>query len=119
MDASFLEFPLRIENGFVKRTGEVAAVLNLIQVMAATPRGTWAGCPEFGIRELLEESTIWRDSLSGIADRMNAALEDLGITLYRVIKAERQAAAMGSGALLVTIGAADAEGERYAVSVTI
>jgi hypothetical protein len=53
---SFLAFPLRLQNSFLLRTGEVEAVLGLIRMMAATPGGSWVGSRHFGVRDIFESA---------------------------------------------------------------
>jgi len=52
--------------------------------MANTPYGSWAGCSRFGLRELLEQSSTRPENVQVALEEMNHALEDLGITGFRV-----------------------------------
>ena len=56
----------------------------LVRVMANTPHSSWAGCPYFDLRELLEQSNARPEKLQVALDEMNRALDDLGITSFRV-----------------------------------
>jgi len=52
--------------------------------MANTPHGAWAGCPNFGLRDCFEQARV-RPELPQLAiQEANLALNDLGITNYRV-----------------------------------
>jgi hypothetical protein len=81
---SFISFPLRFQNAFLQRTGEVESVVALIRLMAATPLGSWAGCSEFGVRDIFEGARTQPDAARIAAEHMNRALEDLEIKSYRV-----------------------------------
>jgi hypothetical protein len=81
---SFIAFPLRFQNAFLQRTGEVESVVALVRLMAATPSGSWGGCPEFGVRDVFENARTQPDAAKIAAERMNRALEDLEIKSYRV-----------------------------------
>jgi hypothetical protein len=81
---SFVAFPLRLENSFLKRTGEPEAVLQLVELMARTPQGSWAGCRAFGVRDLLEGVRLKPENVRRAAQAINEALTDLGIVHYRL-----------------------------------
>lgn len=86
-----IAFPLRTQQGLLQKTDEREAYLMLLEIMARTPRGSWAGHSLFGFQEFFPEVT--RESLtpearSRITDKtvheINAVLADLGLTRYRV-----------------------------------
>jgi hypothetical protein len=52
--------------------------------MANTPHGSWTGCPQFGLRDLLEQSNSRSEKVQVAMEQINRALEDLGITNFRV-----------------------------------
>ena len=80
----FIAFPLRLDNAFLKRCEEPEAILALVRVMATTPHGTWAGSPHFGLRDWFEQART-RPELPQLAvQEINRALDDLGITHYKV-----------------------------------
>ena len=81
---SFIAFPLRLENDFLRRTDEVQAVITLIRLMAATPGGSWKGSSNFGVRDIFEGARTNPNAARDAAERMNRALSDLYITSYRV-----------------------------------
>lgn len=81
---SFIGFPLRIQNGFLSRSGEVEAILALLRLMASTPAGSWRGCTDFGVRDLFEGARTQPDAPKIAAEKMNRALQDLEIKSYRV-----------------------------------
>lgn len=90
----------------------------MIHVMAATPEGSWEGCPHFGVRNLFASPAVRHDILVFAADRMNAALEDLGITRYRIDKIEKETSTkVSQNSYIVTLAvAADLE-QIYTASV--
>lgn len=88
---SFIDFPLRLENDFLRRTDEVQAVITLIRLMAATPGGSWKGGRNFGVRDIFEGARTNPNAARDAADRMNRALNDLYITSYRVGSILREA----------------------------
>lgn len=73
-----------MDKGFLQRCDGPEAVLSLVRVMANTPRGTWAGCPNFGLRDLLEQGNTRAEKAQLAKDEINRAFEDLGITNFRV-----------------------------------
>lgn len=86
-----IAFPLRMRQGLLQKTDEREAYLMLLEIMARTPRGSWAGHPAFGFQEFFLE--ISRESLSQdarvrraeiAADEINAVLVDLDLTRYCV-----------------------------------
>jgi len=80
-----LSFPIRLgEGGFLERCEEQAAMLSLLQLMAATPGGSWAACPSFGLRDLLESGRQRDDVPRLAAERANRALAELGLHNFRV-----------------------------------
>jgi hypothetical protein len=87
----FLSFPLRLrEGGTLHRTEESSALLSFLHVMAITPGGSWAACPNFGFRDLLESGRQRADSPRLAMERANRAFDDLGITGYRVQEIVRE-----------------------------
>jgi hypothetical protein len=81
---SFIAFPLRFQNAFLQRTGEVESVIALIRLMAATPSGSWAGCSDFGVRDVFEGARMQPDAARVAAEKMNRALEELEIRSFRI-----------------------------------
>lgn len=80
-----LAFPLRLrEGGYLQRCEEPAALLSLLQLMAATPGGSWPACPDFGLRDLLESGRQRADVPRLATERANRAFADLGIDDFRV-----------------------------------
>jgi hypothetical protein len=89
--ASLIAFPLRIEQGLLRQTDEREAYLTLIALMARTPRGSWAGDPEFGFNELFSEFANSAQSpesrqrvLQSAVQQINAVLAGLGLTRYKL-----------------------------------
>jgi hypothetical protein len=88
---SFLSFPLRLrEGGALRRSDESSALLSFLYMMALTPGGSWAACPNFGLRDLLEAGRRRADTPRQAMERANRAFEDLGITGYRVEEIVRE-----------------------------
>src|SRR5215831_1953528 len=81
---SFISFPLRFQNGFLRRTSEADAILGLLRLMATTPGGSWRGSDSFGVRDVFERARTHPDAPKTAMERMNSVLVDLGITGYRV-----------------------------------
>jgi hypothetical protein len=86
----FIAFPLRLEGGFLKRTGEAEAVLRFIEMMARTPGGSWAGCPSFGVRHFFENMRLRPEGLRQAEKAINDTLADLGITHYRLKSIQKE-----------------------------
>jgi hypothetical protein len=86
-----IAFPLRLSRGLLQKTDERDAYLMLLEIMARTPRGSWAGHHLFGFREFFPE--VFKEGLSPesrahltttTVKEINAVLADLGLTRYRV-----------------------------------
>lgn len=60
--------------------------------MANTPYGSWAACPEFGFRDLLEESNSRPEKIGVAIQTLNRALENLGVIGFRVEAITRDSA---------------------------
>jgi len=54
-----------------------------MRVMAVTPHGSWAGSPQFGLRDLLEQSRTRPEKVQLALTELNRALQTLGIDRYR------------------------------------
>src|SRR5262245_1472978 len=81
---SFISFPLRFHNGFLRRTSEAEAIVGLLRLMATTPGDSWPGSKNFGVRDIFERARTQADAPKMAMERMNRVLVDLGITGYRV-----------------------------------
>ena len=89
-----LAFPMRLQsNGFLQRQDALTSVIALLQVMARTPAGSWAGCPEFGLRDLFESSRQRIDVGRVAMDRINLVFADLGLDQYQVSDVSRELSA--------------------------
>lgn len=109
---SFIAFPLRLNNSFLRRSEEVDAILSLIRVMATTPHGSWAGTRHFGIRDLFEQGRVRPELPAQAMQEINRALEDLGITHYRVQSiAKEPQAKQDEDSYVVTLASADPDGQ--------
>ena len=86
-----LAFPMRVqENGLLRRDERASAVIALLQMMARTPRGSWAACPNFGLRDLFESNRQRADTPRLMGERIEATLSDLAITGYHVAEVTRE-----------------------------
>jgi hypothetical protein len=86
-----LAFPMRLqENGLLRRQDQTASVVELLQVMARTPAGSWQGCPKFGLRDLFEDSRRRADVARLAMQRINEVFGDLGLGSYVVTEVVRE-----------------------------
>jgi hypothetical protein len=86
-----LAFPLRLQqNGLLQRTSQASSVIALLQLMARTPRGSWAGCPLFGLRDLFEDGRSRADVARLAMERINETLQDLELREYVVTEVVRE-----------------------------
>lgn len=93
-------------------------MLRLIEMMARTPRGSWKGCPSFGVRDLLEGMRLRPDGLRQAEQAINDALKDLGILHYRLESMRREPGPNPDVDTYAVTIAAVAEPERkYSTSV--
>ena len=88
-----IAFPLRLEGGLLKRCSEQEAIAAVVEAMARTPGGSWAGSSSFGLRDLLEEARFRPLVIPSLVSRLNRGLADLGLTSYRVEVMEREPSA--------------------------
>jgi hypothetical protein len=58
--------------------------LQLLELMARTPASSWPGCPAFGVRDYFERMRFQPQGLNQAAKAINTALQDLGITRYKL-----------------------------------
>jgi hypothetical protein len=86
-----IAFPLRLSRGLLQKTDERDAYLMLLEIMARTPRGSWAGHSLFGFHDFFSEITkegLTQESRTRIAqttaNEINMVLADMGLTRYRV-----------------------------------
>ncbi len=111
----FVEFPLRLAGGFLRNTGEPEAVLALIEIMGTTPHGSWRGSAHFGLRDLLTDPKSRQEFGSVAMQQINLALEDIGITEYRVQSVQReQATREGSETFTITLASTKEKDRLYA-----
>jgi hypothetical protein len=87
---SCIAFPLRFEGGLLRRSSEAQAVVALVEAMARTPSGSWAGSSTFGLRDLLEDARLRPTVVPTMVAKLNLALTELGITSYRVEAMNRE-----------------------------
>lgn len=59
-------------------------------MMARTPGGSWAGCPAFGVRHLLEAARQKPEAIRQAEQAINEALADLGISGYRLKSIQKE-----------------------------
>lgn len=86
-----LAFPLRLrENGLLQRQNTADAVISMLQVMARTPAGSWAGCPSFGLRDLFENGRQRADVARLAMERINETFRELGMETFSVSEVIRE-----------------------------
>ena len=86
--------------------------------MANTPHGSWAGCPHFGLREILEESSTRSEKVQVAMDQINRALEDLGITNFQVEAITRDSVAGAEvGQWTITLASTVEPGRTFSVGL--
>lgn len=77
--------PLRVgADGRLVRGDRVEALLALFRAMAATPGRSWPHAPWFGLREVFSGANPLLQDQHAIAEALNAALRELGITWAHV-----------------------------------
>ena len=76
----------------MRRGDRSASVLALLQMMARTPQGSWAGLPGFGLRDLFEQRQR-ADIPRLAAERIRETFADLGISEYTVTEVVRELSA--------------------------
>jgi hypothetical protein len=112
---SFVAFPMRLENGLLRRVDGPSALLALMEVMARTPHGSWQGSARFGLRDYLESSGGRAVATKMAVDEMSAALADLGIP-YRVESLTREPSdAGGSAVFAISLVSADGESRVFRI----
>src|SRR6201999_2093247 len=86
-----IAFPMRLrENGLLERDSQSASLMQLLQVMARTPAGTWAACPEFGLRDLFEDQRLRSDVARLAMERINRVFVDLGLGDFTITEIVRE-----------------------------
>jgi hypothetical protein len=110
---SFVAFPMRLENGFLRRVDGPAAMLALIELMARTPHGSWPGSPHFGLRDYLQASGPRSVAAKTALDEINRALADLEIP-WRVESLTREEAG-GAGSAIFALCLVSGEGRTQVV----
>jgi len=116
---SFISFPLRLHNGFLRRTSEAEAVMGLLRQMAATPGGSWPGSANFGVRDIFEKARTQAEAQREAMERMNHALIDIGITAYRVESIAKEASSSQDiNSYLVTIVSTVDLSRTYSIALT-
>lgn len=117
---SFLAFPLRLhEDGVFERTDESSAHLSFLRAMALTPGGSWTACPDFGFRDLLEAGRQRGDSPQLALERANRALDDLGISGYRVQEIVKENTQRAEADVYSVTLIANRSAETYAMQVSV
>jgi hypothetical protein len=108
-----------LDEGFLRRCDGPEAVLSLVRVMANTPQGSWAGCPHFGLRDLLEQSSLRQEKVQLAMDQINRALQDLGITSFRVEAMNRDSAAAAEvGQWTITLASTAEPGRTFSAGLS-
>lgn len=73
-----------MKGAYLKRCDEPDAIVALIGIMARTPRGSWAGCARFGLRDAFEDARNRPELPRETIAELNDTLTELGVTNYRV-----------------------------------
>src|SRR5215472_8899176 len=118
---SFISFPLRFQNGFLRRSSEAEAILGLLRLMATTPGGSWPGNKNFGVRDLFERARTQADAPKAAMERMNNVLVDLGITGYRVESIVKEASSsrdIDHYAVIIVSTVASESARTYSMALT-
>ena len=113
-----LAFPMRLkENGLLHRDSQEASLIQLLQIMARTPAGTWEACPEFGLRDLFEDSRLRADVARIAMERTNRVLEDLGLGDFSIAEIVREISPLrDTDTYSITIARAD-RGDTFTTTV--
>jgi hypothetical protein len=103
-----------LNGGFLRRCDEPEAVLALLRVMANTPVGSWAGCPRFGLRDLMEQNGARREKVDQSVQAMNQVLQELGVVNFRVETVTRESPAGSEvSQWVVTLAATSDPGKTF------
>lgn len=78
------------ENGLLQRDDRATSLIALLKIMATTPAGSWAASPNFGLRDLFENSRQRADVAALAAVRINQTFVELGIENYVVTEVVRE-----------------------------
>jgi hypothetical protein len=78
------------ENGLLQRDDRATSLIALLKIMASTPAGSWAACPNFGLRDLFENSRQRADVAALAIARINETFLELGIENYVVTEVIRE-----------------------------
>lgn len=80
-----LSLPLRVAaDGRLERTTPGDALMRLFRAMAATRARAWPHAPWFGLADVFAAANVQLHDQQGIADALNRALAELGVTWARV-----------------------------------
>lgn len=84
--------------------------------MANTPQGSWTGCPDFGLRDLLEQPNTRSGQVQVAVDQINRALEDLGVMSFRVEAMTRDSIAGAPfGQWTITLASTAEQGKTFSL----
>lgn len=87
--------------------------------MATTPSGSWSACPQFGIRDLLEQGNVRSEKAQVAMDQINRTLEDLGITNFRVEAMTRDSVAGAEvGQWTITLASTVEPGRTFSLGLS-
>jgi hypothetical protein len=96
MDRDYLKLPLQTEGGQLRKIARGDAVRQLLQTMAITPSGKWAGGEQFGIHDLLMACArvqVESHPMRRLVDVAESVLAELGFPGCRL--RPQQAAELG------------------------
>jgi hypothetical protein len=105
-----------LRDGYLQRCDETEALLSLLRVMAMTPQGSWSASPQFGLRQLLEQSRLRADAVQAALADVNRSLDVLGVRQFHVAAIARESArGQTTGEWVVTLESADEPGKTVAL----
>ena len=84
--------------------------------MANTPYGSWAGCPHFGLRGMMEKIAGGGERVETAVREINLALDDLGISNFRA-QSIKSTPAQGKGTVELSVTLASAADSSSTISL--
>jgi len=116
---SYIAFPLRLRGQLLERCGFAESMISLLGIMARTPRGSWQGLREFGLRELLAEIPRRRELLHEAVQQANRALMELGVEGVTIESIELNGVERGEGNYTVVLASAQVTHRPYSLKLNI
>lgn len=109
MSNQIVELPFRIDpDGRLARVGRASGLVELFRAMAATPAAAWKHAPWFGLEEVFLEADMRLEDQQGVADVLNHALKELGVSWATVVSVRRpETADAGERTFAITLDVRD------------